>query len=193
MIDRGRLYGFRSWVLQCLRRHRRCAHQVIAWEGLFRPTYDRLSPSTDQSPKWYCESCSMQKNLQRDFRDITAEIDKLASGQASQLSKPDELQRAALRVREIVALLDVARTRSPLLASSEVNVYSNDSIPSLFQPKPGLFMNTCYVVRSSRPAGLFSFGLLDGLQVRLRRPYLREAPAGFGLERLATAFMNNPG
>jgi len=43
------------------------------------------------------------------------------------------------------------------------------------------------------PAGLFSFGFLDGLQVRLRRPYLREAPAGFGFERLATVFMNNPG
>jgi hypothetical protein len=54
-------------------------------------------------------------------------------------------------------------------------------------------MNTCCVVRSSRPAGLFSFGLLDGLPVRLRRPYLRETPVGFGLERLATAFMNNPG
>jgi len=27
----------------------------------------------------------------------------------------------------------------------------------------------------------------------LGRPYVREAPAGFGLERLATAFMNNPG
>jgi hypothetical protein len=27
------------------------------------------------------------------------------------------------------------------------------------------------------PAGLFSFGLLDGLPVRLRRPYLREALA----------------
>jgi hypothetical protein len=54
-------------------------------------------------------------------------------------------------------------------------------------------MNTCYIGRSSRPAGLLSCGLLDGLQVRLRRPYLREAPAGFGLERLATAFMNNPG
>ena len=54
-------------------------------------------------------------------------------------------------------------------------------------------MNTCYVVRSSRPAGLFSFGLLDGLQVRLRRPYWRETPAGFSLERLTTAFMNNPG
>jgi hypothetical protein len=54
-------------------------------------------------------------------------------------------------------------------------------------------MNICYVVRSSRPAGLFSFGLLDGLQVRLRRPYLREAPAGFGLEHFTTTFMNNPG
>ncbi len=54
-------------------------------------------------------------------------------------------------------------------------------------------MNTCYVARSSRPARLFSFGLLDGLEVRLRRPHFREASAGFGLERLATAFMNNPG
>ena len=39
-------------------------------------------------------------------------------------------------------------------------------------------MNTYYVVRSSRPAELFSFGPLDGLQVPLRRPYLREAQAG---------------
>ena len=53
-------------------------------KDFFGRTYDRLSPSTDQSPKWYCESCSMQKNLQRDFRDITAEIDKLGAGQASQ-------------------------------------------------------------------------------------------------------------
>jgi hypothetical protein len=43
------------------------------------------------------------------------------------------------------------------------------------------------------PAGFFSFGLLDGLSVRLRRPYLREAPVGFGLKRLATAFMSSPG
>jgi hypothetical protein len=53
-------------------------------------------------------------------------------------------------------------------------------------------MNTCYIVRSSCPAGLFSFGLLDGLRVRLCLPHFREALAGFGLERLATAFMNNP-
>jgi hypothetical protein len=43
------------------------------------------------------------------------------------------------------------------------------------------------------PLAVFSFGLLDGLHVRLRRPYVREAPAGVGLKRLATAFMNNPG
>ncbi len=54
-------------------------------------------------------------------------------------------------------------------------------------------MNTCSGVRSSRPAGFFSFGLLDGLRVHLRRPYVRETPAGFSLKHLATAFMNNPG
>ena len=54
-------------------------------------------------------------------------------------------------------------------------------------------MNACSGVRSSRPARLFSFGLLDGLPVRLRRPYVRAASAGFRLERLATAFMNSPG
>ena len=89
-------------------------------KDFFGRTYDRLSPSTDQSPKWYCEGCSMQKNLQRDFRDITAEIDKLGSGQTSQLSTSDEFQRALLRLREIVALLDAAGNRSSLLASSEV-------------------------------------------------------------------------
>ena len=88
-------------------------------KDFFGRTYDRLSPSSDQSPKWYCEICSMQKNLQRDFRDITAEIDKLAAGQTSQLSNSDEFQRAALRVREIVTLLDAAQSHSPLLASGE--------------------------------------------------------------------------
>ena len=90
-------------------------------KDFFGRTYDRLSPSTDQSPKWYCEGCSMQKNLQRDFRDITAELDKLGAGQSSQLSNPDEFQRAALRLREIVALLDAAQNCSPLLASGDVN------------------------------------------------------------------------
>ncbi|RPH79740.1 MAG: hypothetical protein EHM80_07075 [Nitrospiraceae bacterium] len=89
-------------------------------KDFFGRIYDRLSPSTDQSPKWYCEACSMQKNLQRDFRDISAEIDKLVAGQTSELSKPDEFQRATLRVREIVALLDTVQNRSSLLTSAEV-------------------------------------------------------------------------
>lgn len=89
-------------------------------KDFFGRTYDRLSPSTDQSPKWYCEGCSMQKNLQRDFRDISAETDKLVAGQTSELSKSDEFQRATLRVREIVALVDAAQTQSALLASGEL-------------------------------------------------------------------------
>jgi hypothetical protein len=89
-------------------------------KDFFGRTYDRLSPSTDQNPQWYCESCSVQKNLQRDFRDITAEIDKLGAGQGSHLSAPDEFQRAGLRLREIIALLDAAEKRSSLLASDEV-------------------------------------------------------------------------
>lgn len=89
-------------------------------KDFFGRTYDRLSPSTDQSPKWYCEGCSMQKNLQRDFRDISAETDKLVAGQTSELSKSDEFQRATLRVREIVALVDATQTHSALLASGDV-------------------------------------------------------------------------
>ncbi len=89
-------------------------------KDFFGRAYDRLSPSTDQSPKWYCEQCSMQKNLQRDFRDISAELDKLATGQGSQLSNTDEFQRASLRLREILTLLEAAQGRSPLLAGSDV-------------------------------------------------------------------------
>ena len=54
-------------------------------------------------------------------------------------------------------------------------------------------MNTYYVVRYSRPAGLFSFTLINGLDVRLRRTRLREATSDFGFGRLAAAFMSNPG
>ncbi len=46
-------------------------------KDFFGRTYDRLSPASDQSPKWYCDPCSMMKHLQRDFRDIHAEFDKL--------------------------------------------------------------------------------------------------------------------
>ncbi len=73
-------------------------------KDFFGRTYDRLSPSSDMSPKWYCEGCSMQKNLQRDFRDIKAEFDKLSAGHASALATAEQWQRAQLRLREIHAL-----------------------------------------------------------------------------------------
>ncbi len=73
-------------------------------KDFFGRTYDRLSPSSDASPKWYCEACSMQKNLQRDFRDIKAEFDKLSAGHISALTATEQWQRAQLRLREIHAL-----------------------------------------------------------------------------------------
>jgi len=89
-------------------------------KDFFGRAYDRLSPSSDQSPKWYCETCSMQKNLQRDFRDIRAEFDKLTAGQASELSRTESFQRAALRLREISAILG-ASSQSPFLAAPDVD------------------------------------------------------------------------
>lgn len=92
----------------------------------FNRAYDRLSPSTDQSPKWYCEGCSMLKNLQRDLRDIRTEFDKLRHGHASALESADERQRAHLRVREIATIVEAASTPSPLLPLTDVTRLLND-------------------------------------------------------------------
>lgn len=89
-------------------------------KDFFGRTYDRLSPSSDQSPKWYCESCSMMKNLQRDFRDIRMEFDKLTKGEASALSEPEAKQRAQLRLQEIAALTNTQVAGSPLLNQADV-------------------------------------------------------------------------
>ena len=90
-------------------------------KDFFGRPYDRLSPSTDQSPKWYCEQCSMQKNLQRDFRDIRAEFDKLSAGQNSELSQTDMFQRATIRLREIATILNSTANPSPFLNAQDVS------------------------------------------------------------------------
>jgi hypothetical protein len=90
-------------------------------KDFFGRSYDRLSPSSDQSPKWYCENCSMHKNLQRDFRDIKAEFEKLQAGQASELSAPERLQQSRLRLREIAAVLDGQASASRLIDADAVN------------------------------------------------------------------------
>lgn len=89
-------------------------------KDFFGRTYDRLSPASDQSPKWYCDPCSMMKHLQRDFRDIYAEFDKLAKGQASALSEPEAKQRAQLRLQEIAAIAGTQAAGSPLLNIADV-------------------------------------------------------------------------
>lgn len=90
-------------------------------KDFFGRAYDRLSPSTDQSPKWYCEGCSMFKNLQRDFRDIRAEFEKLKKGQGSALTESAELQRAQVRLKEISTIAGTAPSASSLLPLPEVS------------------------------------------------------------------------
>jgi len=90
-------------------------------KDFFGRAYDRLSPSSDQSPKWYCEACSMHKNLQRDFRDIRTEFDKLNQGQPSELAGGEPFQRAQLRLREIAAILAGQTAGSRLLDPSDVS------------------------------------------------------------------------
>ncbi|MBS0170384.1 MAG: hypothetical protein JSR62_08500 [Nitrospira sp.] len=63
----------------------------------------------------------MMKNLQRDFRDIRVEFDKLAKGQASALSEPEAKQRAQLRLREIAAIAGTQAAGSSLLKAAEVS------------------------------------------------------------------------
>lgn len=96
--------------------------KVSLGRDFFGRPYDRLSPSSDQNPKWYCTSCSLHKQLQRDFRDILAEFDKLRSGFTSELSKSDEFRRASLRLHEIMAILNVPHQTSHLLNNRDVTL-----------------------------------------------------------------------
>lgn len=89
-------------------------------KDFFGRAYDRLSPSSDASPKWYCETCSMQKNLQRDFRDIKAEFDKLSAGHASALATAEQWRRAQLRLREIHALAGSQASGARLVDPADV-------------------------------------------------------------------------
>jgi hypothetical protein len=91
-------------------------------KDFFGRPYDRLSPSSDQSPKWYCAPCSMHKNLQRDFRDICAEFDKLRAGHISELAKGGEFRRASLRLQEILTLLSATQRQSPFLSGYDVTL-----------------------------------------------------------------------
>ncbi len=91
-------------------------------KDFFGRPYDRLSPLSSQNPQWYCTSCSMQKNLHRDVRDIHVELNALRAGQRSELSKGDEFRRATLRLQEILIILSAPNQQSPFLTDSEVRL-----------------------------------------------------------------------
>jgi len=95
--------------------------KVSLGRDFFGRVYDRLSPSADLSPKWYCDDCSVEKNLQRDFRDIKGEFDKLAKGTASALSQSEQLERATLRVKEIAAMIAANALKQTLLKPDDVS------------------------------------------------------------------------
>jgi hypothetical protein len=94
--------------------------KVSLGHDFFGRTYDRLSPNADLSPKWYCDPCSIEKNLQRDFRDIKGEFARLGKGDASALTQADQLQRATLRLKEIAVLIAANTLKQALLKPDEV-------------------------------------------------------------------------
>lgn len=63
----------------------------------------------------------MHKDLQRDCRDIRGELDKVVSGQPSELLHADQVQRARLRLKEVAAFLSRQRVASSLIDAREVN------------------------------------------------------------------------
>src|SRR2546427_931741 len=94
--------------------------KISLGRDFFGRVYDRLSPSADLIPKWYCDRCSVEKNLQRDFRDIKGEFEKLTKGAASALGQADQFQRAKLRLKEIASLLAADALKPSLLKPEEV-------------------------------------------------------------------------
>lgn len=90
-------------------------------KDFFGRSYDRLSPSRDQSPKWYCDPCSIHKNLQRDCRDIRGELEKVSDGRPSELKYPGQIQRAGLRVQEVAAIVSTQQIASSLIDPYEVH------------------------------------------------------------------------
>lgn len=96
--------------------------KVSLGKDFFGRPYDRLSPSSDRDPRWYCTLCSLHKHLQRDVRDIGAEFDKLRTGLSSELSKGDEFRRASLRLHEIMVILRAPQQQSPFLKNQDVTL-----------------------------------------------------------------------
>ena len=100
--------------------------KVSLGRDFFGRTYDRLTPSSDRSPAWYCPRCSEEKRMQSDYRVIKAAAEALAAGAESPLADPKTRDRALDRLGGIVARLGAGRAPGEpfarkLLTPSEVD------------------------------------------------------------------------
>jgi len=77
--------------------------KVSLGHDFFGRVYDRLTPSSDRTPAWYCPPCSEEKTMQLDLRAIREAAQ--GPGPDTPLSRPGELERAVARLREIAARL----------------------------------------------------------------------------------------
>lgn len=78
--------------------------KVSLGHDFFGRVYDRLTPTSDRSPAWYCPPCSEEKAMQLDLRAIR-EAASPAAGDDTPLAAPGELERAVARLRDIAARL----------------------------------------------------------------------------------------
>lgn len=100
-------------------------------KDFFGRAYDRLTPSSDLRPKWYCEICSTHKNLQRDVRDIQAEMIKWTAGQPSEVDDSGQLTRIQLRLQDTASLLEGEGADSPFLRHADVCALLHNLEPRL--------------------------------------------------------------
>ena len=87
----------------------------------FGDSYDRLTPSSDKSPAWYCPTCSKEKSLLVDYRSIAGAWKAQTAGQPSPLADLSARQRCCKRLREIGATLLDAKLPQRLLDVDRVD------------------------------------------------------------------------
>jgi hypothetical protein len=79
--------------------------KVSLGKDFFGAPYDRLTPSSDRTPAWYCPRCSEEKRMQLDQRVIARAAEARQAGEPSPLDDPATLARATERLTEIAARL----------------------------------------------------------------------------------------
>jgi hypothetical protein len=95
--------------------------KVSLSEDFFGACYDRLTPSSDKAPAWYCPGCSREKSLQVDYRTIAAAWGALEAEEPSPLADADIRTRSCARLREIAEMLTSAQQPSRLLNVAQVD------------------------------------------------------------------------